>query len=556
MAGRGVERLSLSQTMILAILLALLPVGVLSVWQSVGVREYSMRLVRERLVHTARATAAVQTMPFELAARSTDSLVHAADVEEITPDCSRRLGDTLRLASGGPVVALGRWTAGAELACAAPVTNRVFEPRLAALHTGAFTDSEMLVLPVESGPISGRRVLMVLRPIFLNGDFDGYITASLDVSWLERALTAQGLSPNAEAAIVGADGRVLMGGGALRDERFDVSGAIGRAMDTGHGWVYSVSPLIPGKLYLVHAEPTSRLYSAPHRQLLIDLAFPLLVVLVSSLTIWLALRWRVLRWLSELGRMAERLGRGDFTRDPGRFDKAPEELRSLAVRFDTMAEAIAARDTELTEAADRNLSLAREVNHRVKNNLQIITSLVAMQAAQVREPAARTALELTRARIAAIGVIHKLLYDERAGEMGTIDLEDLSEALCSQLRTSLACDLLVLDCHSTGGRVPLDVAVPLSLFVVQGMSDALAHARRDGAARKVHCTIERHGERLLIDVVHQGPDSVMPEEEAEFRRTLLEIYAQQLRGAMTIRDGAGSVHLQMDATLPASAQES
>jgi two-component sensor histidine kinase len=249
--------------------------------------------------------------------------------------------------------------------------------------------------------------------------------------------------------------------------------------------------------------------------------------------------------------MAERFGRGDYSRDVEAFDRAPMELRALAERFDTMAAAIELRDAELVDAADRNLALAREVNHRVKNNLQIVTSLVAMQASEVREPAARTALELTRARIAAIGVIHKLLYDERDQRMGTIDLTDLSEALCAQLRTSLARQLLTLKCTSNGGRIPLDLAVPVSLFLVQGMSDALAHARREGQQRHVNVQIDRKGNSLSVDIIHTGPPSDVPLAEVEFRHTLMDIYAQQMKGALTVEEDRDCVRLAINAPIPA-----
>lgn len=550
------ERLSLSQTMILAILLALLPVGVLSVWQSIGARENSLGLVRERLVHTARATAATQAIPFELALRTTDGLMHKEDVLAKTARCTRELNEAKLMANSTAMIAVARWTPDAHLVCSAPMpaqaANLLLQPLAAMRQSG-----DLVVPPVFTGPITGKRVLMLARPVMRDGRFDGYISAALEVSWIQRALTTQGLSPKAVAAIVGRDGRVLIGSPQIAQVRFDVVGGQGKAVDSKQGWLYSVSPLVDSKLFLVHAEPTGLLYSVPRRQLVIDLLFPLAVVLVASLTIWLALRWRVLRWLRELGRMAERFGRGDYSRDVTAFDRAPMELRALAERFDTMASGIETRDAELVDAADRNLSLAREVNHRVKNNLQIVTSLVAMQASEVREPAAKAALELTRARISAIGVIHKLLYDESDERMGTIDLVDLSEALCAQLRTSLARQLLTLKCTSNGGRVPLDIAVPLSLFVVQGMSDALAHARREGAQRHVDVRIERSGNSLSCTILHSGPASEVPLEEAEFRRTLMDIYAQQMKGALTIEESRETVRLRIDAPIPAAdAQES
>ena len=88
----------------------------------------------------------------------------------------------------------------------------------------------------------------------------------------------------------------------------------------------------------------------------------------------------------------------------------------------------------LHAAIDAKTALTSEVHHRVKNNLQIVSSLLNLQAGRITDPAAREALTQTRARIGALAQIHRLLY-EKAHDSEMVDLSHLLNDLCTQLRS-------------------------------------------------------------------------------------------------------------------------
>ena len=101
-----------------------------------------------------------------------------------------------------------------------------------------------------------------------------------------------------------------------------------------------------------------------------------------------------------------------------------------------MAAAIVARDAALLDAPAQKDAMMREIHHRVKNNLQVITSLVNMQQRALTDPAARDAMSDTRQRISALALIYRALY--QGPDLKRVDLREFLEELVGQLVTERA----------------------------------------------------------------------------------------------------------------------
>ncbi len=133
--------------------------------------------------------------------------------------------------------------------------------------------------------------------------------------------------------------------------------------------------------------------------------------------------------------------------------------------------AIAEKDTLIHE---RNL-LLREVYHRVKNNLQVVDSLLSFQASRLRDAEARSALDELRGRVHALGLVHQQLMQSR--DLATFDIRPFLEELCANLATftgagdrgitvSVEADTMLTD---------LDFAIPIGLLVTEFVAGALKH---------------------------------------------------------------------------------
>ncbi len=129
-----------------------------------------------------------------------------------------------------------------------------------------------------------------------------------------------------------------------------------------------------------------------------------------------------MRWLAYLERSrGASTPRGRFTgaAAPGRGRRRPAEIQRPGPRpSSVMADAIVERDTSLRDNLAQKDALMREIHHRVKNNLQVITSLLNMQQRALTDPAARAAMSDTRQRITALALIYRALYQSPGPEAG------------------------------------------------------------------------------------------------------------------------------------------
>ena len=153
---------------------------------------------------------------------------------------------------------------------------------------------------------------------------------------------------------------------------------------------------------------------------------------------------------------------------------------------------MAARDEELKELALRQAStleekeqllrdktlLMQEVDHRVKNSLAMITSLLSIQTRRV-EGEARDALVAASTRVQTIAAVHERLY--RGGETGRLDLGEYIAALCEDLGNGIATDGVEVRTDVAGaGETSGDDAVTIGLLVTELVTNAVRHGLKDG----------------------------------------------------------------------------
>jgi hypothetical protein len=158
---------------------------------------------------------------------------------------------------------------------------------------------------------------------------------------------------------------------------------------------------------------------------------PLLAFMLGLGAVLITAERGVIRWIIYLQRVAAIYAKGRFTIRPLQAERAPPEIRELAATLDAMAGAIVTRDASLMDSLAEKDALMREIHHRVKNNLQIITSLLNMQQRALADPAAKAAMNDTRQRITALAQIYRALY--QGPDLKRVDLRPFLEELTAQL---------------------------------------------------------------------------------------------------------------------------
>lgn len=191
----------------------------------------------------------------------------------------------------------------------------------------------------------------------------------------------------------------------------------------------------------------------------------------------------------------------------------------------------AGKVSEMVAALARKAALIHEIDHRAKNNLQVISSLLLLKARRTPNGETRDALEGMAERIGALSIAHRLLY---SGEDGShFALTEFVGELLSDLDAGMADDRIRIDTEVESITLPASMAAPLALMIHELVANALRHAFPGGRAGRVSITARRTETGMGVEVCDDGIgfDARAPN-EAGFGRSLVEMVAKQLRGTV------------------------
>jgi PAS domain S-box-containing protein len=200
------------------------------------------------------------------------------------------------------------------------------------------------------------------------------------------------------------------------------------------------------------------------------------------------------------------------------------------------------------QLAARSETLMREIHHRVKNNLQVILSLLSVQAENVHDPAALAIITESESRIRSVSLIHEKLY--RSQELGAIDFAEYINDLCVHLFHSFgASDLGIrLELNVDGVRLGVDSAVPCGLIVNELVSNALKHAFADGRSGAVTVALSNAGDRVELVVRDDGvgwPDGLDISTSKGLGLQLVSLLANQLDGELDVLERSAGTALRI-----------
>lgn len=181
-----------------------------------------------------------------------------------------------------------------------------------------------------------------------------------------------------------------------------------------------------------------------------------------------------------------------------------------------------------------------EIHHRVKNNLQIVSSLLRLQSGKFADPAVREVFTECRDRINAMARLHEQLYDERG--LSHLDfaphLRSLAETLVRSHQPA-GCKL-TLNVHADRVPLNLDQSILLSLIANELLLNALKHAFRARAAGKIDAELSRVADRVTLMICDDGNGFVLPPTEIKGQRgtgiDLVKAMSHQLGGEFVINE--------------------
>ncbi|WP_414902706.1 sensor histidine kinase [Sphingomonas flavalba] len=200
---------------------------------------------------------------------------------------------------------------------------------------------------------------------------------------------------------------------------------------------------------------------------LLTMLVPLLMWAAASLIGWLVVDRLVLRPLAELRAAIESYQPGEPFGEGRKLVTPAREIRALGDTFRTITESLAAHETELALGLREQTRLTREVHHRVKNNLQIIASLINLHARGAKSAETVAAYASIQRRVDALAVVHRNHYAELENSRG-VALRPLVGEIAASLRatapTGAGAELSV---EAAADHVTQDVAVALAFLITE-----------------------------------------------------------------------------------------
>jgi two-component sensor histidine kinase len=313
----------------------------------------------------------------------------------------------------------------------------------------------------------------------------------------------------------------------------------------GRETMFVVAALPFTDLFAVVAQPSQSIFSWLGIRLFADLVPPLLIWFVAIGTAGLAMHRLVLRWMLQLRRLVMRSLDGESTDQAiVRFEEAPQEIRELADSFIAMMRTIDARNMQLKDAVAHRDLLIKEIHHRVKNNLQIISSLLNLQSRTLQDDAARENLLGLQSRVNALALIHQSLYETQEQQM--VELQGFLGALCHQLEELVGGRQVYIIAEVPRYFVSAETAVTLAMLVTEIVSNATKHAFKAKKSGRVLVELipganEPGPAMLVVSDNGSGGFSMKNSQHAQqgLGRELIKGYVRQLHGEMTVeqRDG-------------------
>lgn len=322
-----------------------------------------------------------------------------------------------------------------------------------------------------------------------DGAFTGALAATVDLAVLGARM--RGLSLPEDALVVLSDerGQLLAGtdlreGGAVDGwpSSAEIALLIGDAAATevaaADGAIerrFITARIGSTRLHVVLGLPILDEWSWLERDLLLGLFAPSVILALAIVAIWIATDLLVNRHVAALARTAQTYGGGRLTELPP-LGGAPGELRDLGAALAKMARRIGEREEELKQSLEQKDVLLREIHHRVKNNLQIVTSLLNLRIQAIPSPAAQQAMLEAQTRIKALALVHRSLYEHH--DHDRVDLASLIGELCQLLHDGAdpASRPVTLRVELAPVQVTTEKAIPITLLVTECVTNSLKHA--------------------------------------------------------------------------------
>ncbi|MEM7487984.1 MAG: sensor histidine kinase [Pseudomonadota bacterium] len=552
------RRRGLTVRVLLLLSLALLPLGAISIFQTSRIAAQAEAQAEQALLLlTERAANALQARVQRGFGSARGLGLPVLELQDDPAACSAVLVEFLELFPSYSFV--GFVNTDGLMTCSSNGEIRDFSGYPAMQET--LRDPRPNVVRNDNPPISQEPVVVVTEPIRdAAGTLRGFLSLSVPTGALVPEADAISTESPLTMVTFNHRGEILTGTGDLAvvedllpgdrslSDVVETSAMVFKAPDrNGVIRVYGLVPLLPGVAYALSSWPQDAVLSDGFSRLVATSLLPVLMWAAGLLVAFFALERLVIRHIRVLSRQMRSFAGNRQLSDQPNLPGASEELAEMERDFRDMAYAILRDEATLEDNLREKNILLKEVHHRVKNNLQLITSIMNMQVRRANTTETRAVLGRLLDRVMGLAAVHRALYQSE--DMERIEMGSLIEELASQIIVSDPDRRTIhTDIETDPVTLMPDQAVPLSMLASEAMTNAVSHGGPDeGGDLRVEVRLVRtEGDAARLSVVSTlGDAEAWEPRDVGLGAQLMQAFEAQLGGTLEMGrvDGAYRVEI-------------
>ena len=261
------------------------------------------------------------------------------------------------------------------------------------------------------------------------------------------------------------------------------------------------------------------------------------------LSLALAQRLFVTR-IERLTDYTDALAQGNLSVRSG-LNNAKDEITVLMESFNTMAASLEERNAANEQSIREKESLLQELQKRVSDNLQLLSSMINLQIGYAADDGVRLSLMTTHSRVMALALVYDTIY--RYSDVQLVQMHRYCRGLCENLVSMYADVGKDIDCAVSGTDValPIDKALPVALIINELVSNSIVHAFTDRAGGRIGILFTMDGDSTLCVTISDDGSGF----ESDLKHVdslgyeMIEALVEQIRGTLTVESGPSGSHV-------------
>jgi two-component sensor histidine kinase len=222
------------------------------------------------------------------------------------------------------------------------------------------------------------------------------------------------------------------------------------------------------------------------------------------------------------------------------------KTRALAKMNSAMESEIESQLAQLKASLSEKETLLKEIHHRVKNNLQIISSLISLQSDKITDPTQRRLFQDTRDRVKSMALVHEKLYQSK--DLGRVEMAEYTRQLLTDLFlvNGVIDSKIHLALQLESVFLPVDIAIPCGLILNELTTNAIKHAFDDRPSGEISVRLRVESENEdMVDLTFADDGQGFPP-DVDWRGSetlglqLVRMLTEQLQGKIDMSNGRGT----------------